>query len=88
MNTEFQSCLSHTTEIPRYIKMIDSQIEDIIFMKYLIVVWDLSDMLASTYFFIVTPQNMQLKRKTNSSVEKVNTPAVVAPQKTVTVSKN
>ena len=51
-----------TVDNPRNMKMIVSQMDDNIFMKYLMVVCDLRDMLASTYFFIVMPQKVQLKR--------------------------
>ncbi len=40
--------------------MIVSEMEAISFRPYLMVVCDLLEMLASTYFFIVSPQKVQL----------------------------
>ena len=52
--------LSMTVEMPRYMKIIVSQTDASIFMKYLTVVCDFCDMFFSTYRFIDIPQNVQL----------------------------
>ena len=44
-------------ESPKSAKMTVSEALDIILRKYLTVVWDFCEMLASTYCFIVRPQN-------------------------------
>ncbi len=49
--------------LPKNMKMMVSEMEAISFRPYLIVVCDLLDMLASTYFFIVNPQKVQLQNK-------------------------
>lgn len=62
MKAVSQWCESNTVLIPSNMKMMVSQMEASIFMKYLMVVCDLAEMLASTYCFIVMAQNVQLKQ--------------------------
>ena len=50
-----------TVSRPRYTKIIVSQTDANIFMKYLIVVCDFCEMFTSTYFFIEMPQNVHLQ---------------------------
>ena len=57
----FSSCASVTVDRPRNIKIIVSDTELSIFMKYLTVVDDLSLIFASTYCFMKMPQKTMLK---------------------------
>lgn len=60
-----------TAEIPRNMKMIVSAPLANIFMVYLTVVEDCSDILALTYFWQQMPQKVILGKKKNSIVQKI-----------------
>jgi len=74
MNGVFQTRSFDTAAIPRYMKMIASAADAIIFIAYLIVVWDFSEIFASTYFRIVMPQKVHLTTDINALKRRNITP--------------
>lgn len=58
---QFQLCSPPTVATPRKMKMRVSLTLLHIFRKYLMVVWDLCDMLASTYGRITAPHAINLE---------------------------